>query len=238
MSDQEEHLLAATSAGATRRRDDDESDSPEVSLLKRRLRYANQNIEFLQDSHKQTISELHSEVERLKMLNKEQQWRLVLAGHYKSLPDIDVVRQFENLSVQTTEVPPQQDPESIMKMKRLEETNADLKTEVEFLRRANERFKSELLRSSKTMEPTKRPAKLIRSPRSANSAGSIGSRTRFGVGKASSSSVNQLQSGFGKELRLDPSVENKTIHLPALKGVNHSIKHQRRLDVINDRHFN
>ena len=81
-------------------------------------------------------------------------------------------------------------------MKRLEETNADLKTEVEFLRRANERFKSELLRSSKTMEPTKRPAKLIRSPRSANSAGSIGSRTRFGVGKASSSSVNQLQVDF------------------------------------------
>ena len=49
MSDQEEHLLAATSAGVTRRRDEtDESDSPEVSLLKRRLRYANQNIEFLQ----------------------------------------------------------------------------------------------------------------------------------------------------------------------------------------------
>jgi len=45
------------------------------------------------------------------MLNKEQQWRLVLAGHYNSLPDIDVVRQFENLSVQTTEVPPEQDSE-------------------------------------------------------------------------------------------------------------------------------
>ena len=134
------------------------------------------------------------------MLNKEQQWRLVLAGHYNSLPDIDVVRQFENLSVQTTEVPPEQDPEvfsslivafyscfqNIMKTKRLEEANKDLKAEVELLRRANERFKSELLRSSKALESSsKRPAKFIRSPRSTNSAGSVGSRTRFGASKSS-----------------------------------------------------
>ena len=48
MSDQEEHL-AATSAGIPRRRDEaDDSESPEVNLLKRQLRYAQQNIEFLQ----------------------------------------------------------------------------------------------------------------------------------------------------------------------------------------------
>jgi len=234
MSEQEEHLAATESAGIPRKRNGaNDLDSSEVNLLKRQIRYTQQNIEFLQDSHKQTISELHAEVERLKMLNKEQQWRLVLAGHYNSLPDIDVVRQFENLSVQTTEVPPEQDPESIMKTKRLEEANKDLKAEVELLRRANERFKSELLRSSKTLEPgSKRPAKFIRSPRSTNSAGSVGSRTRFGASKSST------KSNHGLELRLDPSIENKTIHLPALKGVNHSIKHQRRLDVINDRHFN
>ena len=73
-----------------------------------------------------------------------------------------------------------------MKTKRLEEANKDLKAEVELLRRANERFKSELLRSSKTLEPSsKRPAKFIRSPRSTNSAGSVGSRTRFGTSKNS-----------------------------------------------------
>ena len=56
MSEQEEQFLAATvaeSAGIPRKRDEraNDSESSEVNLLKRQIRYANQNIEFLQGYH-------------------------------------------------------------------------------------------------------------------------------------------------------------------------------------------
>lgn len=52
MSEQEEHLAATESAGIPRKRDGaNDSDSSEVNLLKRQIRYANQNIEFLQGNH-------------------------------------------------------------------------------------------------------------------------------------------------------------------------------------------
>ena len=68
--------------------------------------------------------------------------------------------------------------------KKLQEENLDLRTEIEFLRRANEKYKSELLRQSKTLEVSPRNAPTIRplvksnyrskySPRSAGSTGSI-----------------------------------------------------------------
>ena len=149
-----------------------------------------------------------------------------------------------------------------MKIKRLDEANKDLKSEVEFLRRANERYKSEILRSSKTLEPnSKRQAKYIRSPRSTNSAGSVGSRTRFGLGK-NSPKVKLMNPVFSKPFpspttgwssALTHRSKTRPFIFPLWKvisvyqtpsdkmlfsGVNHSIKHQRRLDVINDRHFN
>ena len=35
---------------------------------------------FCSDQHKQTLNELHIEIDRLKLQNKDQQWKLVMAG--------------------------------------------------------------------------------------------------------------------------------------------------------------
>ena len=53
MSEQEEQLAATESAGIPRKRDErgNDSESSEVNLLKRQIRYAQQNIEFLQGYH-------------------------------------------------------------------------------------------------------------------------------------------------------------------------------------------
>ena len=75
-----------------------EIDSDEINVLQRRLQHAQNNISFLQgkicwkkngkfliwnlilDQHKATLNELHREIDRLKLQNKDQQWRLVLNG--------------------------------------------------------------------------------------------------------------------------------------------------------------
>jgi len=59
------------------------------------------NYPKLSDQHRCTLSDLHAELDRLKMQNKEQQWRLVLAGQYGGMPDPDILQKFSNLSTQT-----------------------------------------------------------------------------------------------------------------------------------------
>ena len=79
------------------RTDRNDIDADEINVLQRRLQHAQNNISFLQgivykekkefcdsfeflDQHKATLNELHREIDRLKLQNKDQQWRLVLNG--------------------------------------------------------------------------------------------------------------------------------------------------------------
>jgi len=208
-------------------------DSGEVALLKRRLRHTQQNIQFLQDQHKNILSDLHCEVDRLKMQNREQQWRLVLAGHTSNQSEAELVHKLTNLSTQT-DFPKKQDDS--LQLKRLEEENADLKCEIESLRRANMRFKSELLNHSKKLEISPRhqdtvrrlvkhphrpkfsPRNNLTSPRS-TSASSLRVIARLG---------NKHLPALTGDLGLnEESAEGVT--LPALRGVNQNVQHQRRL---------
>ena len=60
-------------------------------------------IFFVTEQHKATLSDLHSELDRLKLQNKEQQWRLVLAGQFgqANFSDTELIQKFSNLSTQT-----------------------------------------------------------------------------------------------------------------------------------------
>jgi len=214
--------------------------SSEVSILRRRLRHAQQNISFLQDQHKSTLADLHGELDRLKMQNKEQQWRLVLAGQYGSVAaEQDFIHKFSNLSTQT-EPPPE--PEATLRLKRTEEDNADLRSEIEYLRKANERYKSEVLNQSKKLEISSRqpePRRLIKP----------NYRSRFSPRAATVSNLRVIsRPGYPASQNL-PAIEGaltesgeegraKTVTLPALRGVNQNLKHQRRLDAINFRKLN
>ena len=110
------------------------------------------------------------------MQNREQQWRLVLSGQVNSnQSDTDLVQKLTNLSTQT-DFPKKQEVSKNFKIqkdfnlqfqesiqfKRLEEENADLKSEIESLRRANLRFKSELLNHSKKLEISTRQQDTVR----------------------------------------------------------------------------
>jgi len=220
--------------------DRDSPGSTEPNILRRRLRHAQQNIQFLQDQHKCTLSDLHSELERLKVQNREQQWRLVLAGQYGTLPDPEFLQKFTNLSTQTENNP---DPNELMHIKRLEEDNADLQHEVAYLRAANEKFKSEILNQQKKMEISPRSQtdarRLIKpsyrskySPRSAQV-----SNLRV-ISRPGASGSQLLPAIPGALDSMDADGRAKTISLPALRGVNQNIKHQRRLDAINYRKLN
>lgn len=217
-----------------------EDDSGE-SALRRRLRHAHQNITFLQDQHRCTLSDLHAELDRLKMQNKEQQWRLVLAGQYGGVPDTDLLQNFQNLSTQTDV--PIVTPDEKIQLKRMEEQNADLRNEVEFLRKATDRYKSELLNQSKTLEITPRQPdarRLVkptyRSRYSPRAASVSGLRVIARPGVASSKNLPAIPGSI--QLEGQSEGRAKTVTLPALRGVNQNVKHQRRLDAINYRKLN
>jgi len=210
------------------------NDSSEVVLLKRRLRHTQQNIQFLQDQHKNTLSDLHAEVDRLKMQNREQQWRLVLSGQINSnQSDADLVQKLTNLSTQTDF--PKKQEESIQ-LKRLEEENADLKSEIESLRRANLRFKSELLNHSKKLEISPRQQDTVR--RLVKNTHRSRFSPRNNMTSPRSSSANSLRVIARPGNKLLPAIHGdiglneevvEGVTLPALRGVNQNVQHQRRL---------
>jgi len=219
-----------------------QEDEGENSIWRRRLRHAQQNISFLQEQHKATLSDLHSELDRLKLQNKEQQWRLVLAGQlgHSNFSETELIQKFSNLSTQTD--PALNEPETSVKLKIAEEENADLRNEIDFLRKANERFKCELLNQSKKLEISTRqpePRRLVKpnyrnkySPRAATVA-----NLRV-ISRPGYSGSQNLPSIHGCVEAVDSGQRAKTVTLPALRGVNQNIKHQRRLDAINFRKLN
>lgn len=216
-------------------------DSLDSASLRRRLRHAQQNIAFLQDQHKCTLSDLHSELDRLKMQNKEQQWRLVLAGQYGGVPDIDMLQTFSHLSTQTENVI---NSDGVMHTKRLAEENADLRNEVEFLRKATEKYKSEILNQTKRLEITTRQPdarRLVkptyRSRYSPRAQSVSGLRVISRPGVAASKNLPAIPGAVQLEGQSSDG-RAKTVTLPALRGVNQNVKHQRRLDAINFRKLN
>lgn len=185
-----------------------QDDAEEISALQRRLLHAQNNISFLQDQHKATLNELHREIDRLKLQNKDQQWRLILHG-----------------ATSPTEILPE--PADNMRLKTLEEENKDLRSKVASLFTSNERLKTELLNRAKTEKLTE--------TRKYHDTKYKSKYSKPGT----NSKVLPLIPGCkinGHEVNVEfPVVSKQPISLPALRGVNQTIKHNRRIDAINAR---
>jgi len=191
------------------RTDRNDIDADEINVLQRRLQHAQNNISFLQDQHKATLNELHREIDRLKLQNKDQQWRLVLNG-----------------AASPTEVLQETDS---MRLKMLEEENKDLKSKVESLLHSNDRLKTELINRAKS-------EKLSETRKYHDTK----YKSKYSKSSTPTNKVLPLIPGCkinGHEVKVEfPSVTTKNpVSLPALKGINQTIKHNRRLDAINNR---
>jgi len=202
-----------------------------VPMLKRRLSHAQKSIEFLQDQHKQTLNELHREIDRLKLQNKDQQWKLVMSG---ALPALGQDKFRADCAVQAND-PSQADRE--FRLKVLEQDNLDLKAKCESLMASNEKFKNELINRTtnaksgieqqRQQQPrkyhdTKYRSRFQRKEKSPKTLPLIGGCQING---------NQVEVHFP---RLAPTT---TTQLPQLRGVNQTVKHNRRLDAIHHRNY-
>lgn len=208
MSELEPSVRIGSRAGRNSTPNHNLGDDPDdISVLQRRLLHAQNNISFLQDQHKATLNELHREIDRLKLQNKDQQWRLVLNG-----------------AASPTEIIQENDS---MRLKIIEEENKDLKAKVESLLQSNDRLKTELVNRAKSekMSETKKYHD-----------------TKYKSKYSKSSSSNKILPLIpgckinGHEVKVEfPSSNKNPVSLPALRGVNQTIKHNRRLDAINNR---
>merc|ERR1719427_1440748 len=132
MSELEPSVRIGSRAGRNSTPNHNLGDDPDdISVLQRRLLHAQNNISFLQDQHKATLNELHREIDRLKLQNKDQQWRLVLNG-----------------AASPTEIIQENDS---MRLKIIEEENKDLRAKVESLLHSNDRLKTELVNRAKSV---------------------------------------------------------------------------------------
>jgi len=199
-----------------------ESEADEsISLVRRRLLHAQKNIEYLQGQHKQTLSELHIEIDRLKLQNKDQQWKLVMAGCGPERLRVDFSAQTSDLG--------QADRD--FRIKVLEEENLDLKSKVESLLKANDKLKNELINRTKSEKlhetrkyhDTKYRSKYQRKEQNTKALPLIPGCKING---------NEVHVHFPAQ---PPQREPGHFHLPALRGVNQTVKHNRRLDAINQR---
>jgi len=207
MSELEPSVRIGSRAGRNSNLGDHDSD--EFNGLQRRLLHAQNNISFLQDQHKATLNELHREIDRLKLQNKDQQWRLVLNG---AASPSEVLQETDS-----------------MRLKILEEENKDLRSKVESLLHSNERLKTELVNRAKTEKHSE-----IKKYHD----------TKYKSKYSKSSTPNKILPLIpgckinGHEVKVEfpsgPSRKNP-LSLPALRGVNQTIKHNRRLDAINNR---
>merc|ERR1712062_51392 len=191
----------------------------DLPLLRRRIAHAQRNIAYLQEQHKATLSSLHSEIDRLKLQNKDQQWRLIMSGTASSF-EIGRQNQYQQTEAIT--------PEVNFREKILEEENLDLKSRVLSLIKSNDRLKQELVIRSKSekMYETKKYH-------------DVKYKSKFQK-SSSPTKILPLIPGCkinGHDVNLDFPSAKSPVNLPTLKGINHHVKHNRRLDAIHRRAY-
>jgi len=201
-----------------------------VSLVKRRLLHAQKNIEFLQDQHKQTLNELHVEIDRLKLQNKDQQWKLVMAGAGTPLGGA----RRADFGVQATDTV---NSDRDFRIKQLEEDNLDLKAKVESLLKSNEKFKNELINRSKSERLNETRKYHDTKYRSRYQRKDTIHSKALPLIPGCKINGNEVHVHFPPPQPVKNGSSGGGVHLPQLRGLNQTTKHNRRLDAINNHRY-